>query len=85
MAKYSASRLEEGRARHYERSWQAAASFVGRLVIRPADALMLPDAARAIGGVRATLDTSLVRIDHVSHALTALCHGVACRQGRPGA
>lgn len=67
---------DAARAARYRRAWAAAVGFVRRLVIRAGDAPCLPDPARGVGGVRATLDTSLVRIDYVSHALMALCKGI---------
>jgi hypothetical protein len=72
--------LGEGwRAARYERSWERATQFVSRLVIGPEDGPCLADAARGVGGVRGTLDTSFVRVDFVSHALVALVRGLAAR------
>ena len=64
------------RACRYRRSWERAMRFMSRLVLRPVDAPCLPDAPRAVGGVRGTLNSSRIRIDYVSHTLTALILGL---------
>lgn len=46
--------------------------FMRQLIIEPEDTYCMPNPEQAIGGVRATRDSSLIRIDYVSHTLFAL-------------
>ena len=68
---------DRDRAAHYARSWRAAISWLRRLMILPEDTFCMPDAAHALGGVRAAPNRSDVRVDFVSHALHALTSGLA--------
>jgi orotate phosphoribosyltransferase/AMMECR1 domain-containing protein len=63
-------------ARRYEQAWLAGMEFVERLVIDADDAYFTRDPQLLVGGVRATLVSSAVRIDYVGHVLLALAKGL---------
>ena len=60
------------RAARYAASVESAARFMARLTILPEDVFAMRAGAAAVGGVRATLSSSDIRIDQVSHTLHAL-------------
>jgi hypothetical protein len=64
-------------AGRYEQAWWAGLAFVERLVIDADDAFFTGDPRLLVGGVRATLVSSAVRIDYVGHVLLALAKGLA--------
>ena len=69
----TARRVDDGaRAEAYARSVDAGLAFMDRLVIRPRDTFCMPDPAAALGGVRESPVSSLVRIDYVAHHLLVL-------------
>lgn len=70
---------DAARAGRLEASCRAALRFMDRLVIRDEDTFCMADPPRALGGVRAALARSDVRIDYVSHTLIALAR--ACGNG----
>jgi hypothetical protein len=61
------------RATRYAHGCDAGFRFLQRLFIRDEDTFCTPRPDLARGGVRGALNTSEVRIDYVSHVLTALC------------
>jgi AMMECR1 domain-containing protein/orotate phosphoribosyltransferase len=63
------------RALRYAQSWREAMSFITTLIIYPEDTFCMPNAQRAIGGVRCTQTRSDVRVDQVSHCLHAMIAG----------
>lgn len=69
------------RARRYRRSWFCAMEFCRRLIIRTSDEPWLRNPRGSVGGVRGSLTTSTVRIDHVSHLAIALSKGLALAGG----
>jgi AMMECR1 domain-containing protein len=64
------------RAERYGRAWRHGMTFIERLTIRNGDAFFSPHPATALGGVRATLPSSELRIDYAGHALLALAKGL---------
>ncbi len=66
---------DSSRAEKYALSWAEAARFTRTLVVRQRDTFCMYDPNRAVGGVRSTPGSTDVRIDFVSHALTALLKG----------
>jgi orotate phosphoribosyltransferase/AMMECR1 domain-containing protein len=64
------------RAERYGRAWEHGMRFVERLTIRDGDAFFSSNAKAALGGVRATLPSSELRIDYAGHALRALAKGL---------
>ena len=64
------------RAERYGASWRRGAGFVERLTIRNGDDFFGRAHAEALGGVRATLASSELRIDYAGHALAALAKGL---------
>jgi AMMECR1 domain-containing protein/orotate phosphoribosyltransferase len=64
------------RARRYAHSWREAMRFTDRIVIRDEDTYCMVNAARALGGVRSNLTSSMVRIDFNSHVIMALVKGL---------
>jgi orotate phosphoribosyltransferase/AMMECR1 domain-containing protein len=71
------TRGERATARRYEQAWWAGMRFVERLVIDEDDAYFTRDPSRLVGGVRATLVSSAVRIDYVGHVMLALAKGLS--------
>jgi hypothetical protein len=65
------------RERHYRESWERGVRFIDRLIIRDDDTFAMREPARAVGGVRQSLTSSVVRIDYVAHALLALVNGLS--------
>lgn len=65
------------RAGRYEHSCRNAMRLLSRLMIRSEDTFCMPDPDQALGGVRGSLASSDVRIDHVSHTLLALLKSMA--------
>lgn len=63
------------REARYAGACRRAASFMSSLVIHECDTYCMRDPQRAVGGVRAALLRSDVRIDFVSHTLLALVTG----------
>ena len=76
---------DTARAARYARSCHEALRFMEKLIIYPEDGFCLRDPARATGGVRCSLITSLVRIDFVSHTLMAFVRSLALRRAWAGA
>jgi len=60
------------RAARYGHSCKEGLQFMNRLIIWPEDTFCMREPERAVGGVRGSLITSIVRIDFVSHTLYAL-------------
>ena len=68
------------RQQRYLSACRRGLQFLERLTIQPEHAPVLPNTDFAIGGLRQSLNTSLVRIDFVQHALSAVLevyHAVA--------
>jgi hypothetical protein len=65
------------RAGRYCESWRRAMEFMQELTIQPGDTFCMRMGDAAIGGVRPSLTGSDVRVDYVSHTLTALVKGLA--------
>jgi hypothetical protein len=68
------------RQQKYLRAFRRGLQFLERLTILPEHAPVLPNTDYAIGGLRQSLYTSMVRIDFVQHALSAVLemyHSVA--------
>ncbi len=63
------------RATRYEQSWRDAMRFLQTLFIYPGDNFGMASGELAIGGVRCMLSRSDIRIDQVSHCLSALVSG----------
>jgi hypothetical protein len=75
---------ETTRAARYAHSCREALRFMTRLIIYPEDGFCLHDPDRALGGVRCSLITSYVRIDFVSHTLTAFARSLALGRTEAG-
>jgi orotate phosphoribosyltransferase len=60
------------RRKRYDAACERAVTFLDRLIYQDRDRVLLPNPAWALGGVRASLDASEVRIDFVQHALASL-------------
>jgi orotate phosphoribosyltransferase len=58
--------------RRYRDAWERGRAFLDRLIIRDEDTFPMRRPDRAMGGVRRSLNSSSVRIDHVAHTLLAL-------------
>ena len=67
---------DQARSERYAAAWRKGMAFLERLVIRSGDELLIAGGERALGGVRATLASSDVRIDYAGHALIALGKGL---------
>ncbi|HEY3835180.1 MAG TPA: AMMECR1 domain-containing protein [Bryobacteraceae bacterium] len=63
------------RAERYERSWRRAMGFMTTLMVYPEDTFCMRMGEVAVGGVRCMLSRSDIRIDQVSHCLSALIEG----------
>jgi AMMECR1 domain-containing protein len=68
-------RGDEERAARYRRSWLDAMGFMRTLVIHTEDTFGMYAGDLAVGGVRCMLSRSDIRIDQVSHCLSALVSG----------
>lgn len=68
---------DEERAGRYSDSWRRAMEFMQVLTILPQDTFCMRLGDAAIGGVRPSRTASDVRVDYVSHTLTALLKGLA--------
>jgi len=64
------------RADRYARSWWRAMEFMRELAILPEDTFCMRLGSDAIGGIRPSQTAAEVRVDYVSHTLTALLKGV---------
>ncbi len=62
---------ETTRAKRYAQSLEAGIRFMDRLILRNEDLFMAREPERALGGVRGSMHSSLIRIDFVSHTLAA--------------
>jgi AMMECR1 domain-containing protein/orotate phosphoribosyltransferase len=67
------------RTERSRRSCEEGLRFMNRLILREDDAFCLAEPSAAVGGVRAALYLSEVRIDYVSHTLFALLGAEAQR------
>lgn len=79
---------DTARAARFGESWRAAMTWLDRLVVRPMDTYWMRDPQVATGGVRGWPSSADLRVDHSSHVLRALLHGVvatASRGADPGA
>lgn len=65
-------------------AWERGAAFLDRLTVRRGEAYFSPRPEAAVGGVRATLPSSDLRIDVAGHALIALAKGLRAGGGGPG-
>jgi orotate phosphoribosyltransferase len=72
---------DEERAGRYRRAWRRGAEFVDSLTFRDGDAFFSAQPAACVGGVRATLPSSELRIDFAGHALIALAKGLRASAG----
>jgi hypothetical protein len=63
---------DEPRAERYRRSGERGLCFLTQLVFQEGDEAVLPNLPWALGGVRASLVRSAVRLDFVQHALAAV-------------
>jgi hypothetical protein len=68
---------DEERAGRYGDSRRRAMEFMQVLTILPQDTFCMRLGDAAIGGVRPSRTASDVRVDYVSHTLTALLKGLA--------
>src|ERR1035441_5696479 len=66
---------DDTRAARYEQSWREAMQFMTTLMVYPEDTFGMRAADLAVGGVRCMLSRSDIRIDQVSHCLSALVEG----------
>jgi AMMECR1 domain-containing protein/orotate phosphoribosyltransferase len=66
----------------FQRSLARGLGFLDRLVYQPRDALLLPEPAWALGGVRVHERASEVRIDFVQHALSTILEIKSCQGDR---
>jgi orotate phosphoribosyltransferase/AMMECR1 domain-containing protein len=66
---------DQRRFQRYAECWRRGVQFLDQLVITETDTFCMRDPEAAIGGVRATRDSSGVRIDQVSHTILALVSG----------
>jgi hypothetical protein len=66
---------DDARAGRYERSWCQAMGFMTTLMVYPEDTFCMRTGDLAVGGVRSMLSRSDIRIDQVSHCLSALVEG----------
>jgi len=66
-------------ARALEESCRAGFRFLDRLVLQERDRALLPDPAQAFGGVRESEYLSRVRLDYVSHALSAVLNFISAQ------
>jgi orotate phosphoribosyltransferase/AMMECR1 domain-containing protein len=64
------------RAQRYAEAWTRGSKFIERLVLSEDDCYFAVDAASLIGGVRATLASSELRIDYAGHVLLSLAKGL---------
>lgn len=64
------------RAERYKNSWERGAAFVDLLTIRDDEMYFSAQPAAGVGGVRAILPSSELRIDMAGHALIALAKGL---------
>ncbi|MGC2661498.1 MAG: AMMECR1 domain-containing protein [Bryobacteraceae bacterium] len=71
----ASDRGDHCRAARYEQSWRDAMRFMQTLLIYPGDNFGMAAGDVAIGGVRCMLSRSDIRIDQVSHWLSALVSG----------
>jgi len=67
---------DDERAGRYALSWRRAMEFMRELTILPEDTFCMRLGRDAIGGVRPSQTASEVRVDYVSHTLTALLRGM---------
>jgi AMMECR1 domain-containing protein/orotate phosphoribosyltransferase len=68
-----AARLNDfERVDRYRRATTEALRFMNQIILRPEDGFCLAEPDRAVGGVRAAVFLSEVRVDFVSHTLLAL-------------
>lgn len=68
---------DDARADHYADRLRHGLRFTLQLVITEPEAWFAPDPARALGGVRSTLDDVHVRIDNVQHVATAFLQALS--------
>jgi hypothetical protein len=64
-------------AGRYAESWHRGVRFLDRLTLHADDVFFCPRPSAAIGGVRAVLPSSELRIDAAGHALRALVRGLS--------
>ena len=64
------------RADHYAGSWMRSMQFMDTLVLRSTDSALLPNPAKALGGVRASAIDARLRVDYAAHHLRALVRGM---------
>jgi orotate phosphoribosyltransferase len=77
---------ENERSQRYAHSWRRAHSFIQRLILHENDTFAMQRPDLCIGGVRATLTSSALRIDYTAHALSAIARGyVMEKEGGLGA
>jgi orotate phosphoribosyltransferase len=70
------------RADHYAGSWMRSMQFMDTLVLRPTDCPLLPNPAKALGGVRASAIDARLRVDYAAHHLRALVRGMMLMECR---
>ncbi len=70
------------RADHYAESWVRSMQFMDTLVLRPTDSALLPNPAKALGGVRASALDARLRVDYAAHHLRALVRGMMLMECR---
>jgi orotate phosphoribosyltransferase len=63
------------RAQRYSAAWRRGIAFIERLTLRHGDAFFSASAEMGLGGVRATVVSTELRIDYTGHALLALAKG----------
>ena len=68
------------RAGRYEESCRKGFRFLDRLLIQERDAVVLPNSAWALGGLRQSLQKSEIRIDFVQHGLSAVLEALQALQ-----
>jgi hypothetical protein len=72
VRRLASRRGELERRKRYGAACERGVAFLDRLTYQDRDRVLLPNLAWALGGVRASLEASEVRIDFVQHSLSAL-------------
>jgi len=68
---------DETHAARYRQSWLEAMQFMTTLIVYPEDVFAMRAGDLAVGGVRCMLSRTDIRIDQVSHCLSALVAGAS--------
>lgn len=69
------SAKDQVRSERYALSWRRALDFIRRLILVEESTFAMKCPDRCLGGVRATLTSSALRIDYTAHTLSAIAKG----------